>query len=46
MEQLIDHDSDGPDIVFDRVDVLFESLRRHVEGTANIVLFFLRLVTV
>ncbi len=40
MQQLVDHDTNGPYIVFDGVDVLLEGFRGHVEGTANIVLLF------
>jgi len=42
VKQLVDHDPDRPDIILDRVDVLLQGLRRHVERAADVVLFFLR----
>lgn len=33
-----DHDSNGPDVVLDGVNVAFEGFRGHVEGTAYVVL--------
>ena len=45
MQHLIDHDSNRPDIVLDRVNVPFEGLRRHVKRTAYVVAFFLALRT-
>ena len=39
MKHLIDHDSDGPNIIFSGIDVLFESLGGHVEGTAYVIFF-------
>jgi hypothetical protein len=41
MEQFIDHYSDRPDIVLDRVDVLLEGFGRHVERAAHVVLLLL-----
>lgn len=46
IENLIDHDSNRPDIIFNGVDVLFEGFWGHVEGTANIVFFLFGLVAV
>ena len=42
MQQLVNHDANRPDIIFNRVDVLFEGLGRHIEWAPNIVLLFLR----
>lgn len=42
VKQLIDHYAYRPDVILYRVDVSLQGLRRHIEGTTNIVLFFLR----
>lgn len=41
VQQLIQHDSDRPDIILDGVDVLLECLGRHVKRAAHIVLLLL-----
>lgn len=40
MKHFVDHDADGPDIVFDGVNVSLECFWRHVERTAYIILLF------
>lgn len=46
MKHLIDHDTDGPYVVFDGVNVPFEGLRGHIERAAYIILLLLRLGTI
>ena len=46
IKNLIDHDSNRPDVIFSWVDVLFEGFWWHVEGTANIVFFFFGFVAI
>lgn len=45
VEHFVDHDSNGPYIVFDGVNVAFEGLGGHVERAANVILLLLRLGT-
>ena len=44
MEQLIGHDPNWPDVIFQGIDVLFEGLGGHVERASNIVSFLLRTI--
>ena len=41
MEHFISHHTNGPNIVFEGIDVPFQSLRGHVKRTSYIVLFLL-----
>lgn len=41
MQQFIEDDSNGPDVIFDGVYVFLESLRRHVKRAAHVVLLLL-----
>jgi hypothetical protein len=46
VKHLIDHDADGPYVVFDGVNVPFKGLRGHIERAAYIILLLLRLGTI
>ncbi len=41
VEQFVDHDADGPDVVLDGVDVPLEGLGGHVERAPHVVFLLL-----